>query len=444
VPLVARGRLLGLVSFARVTESRAFGARDRVAAEDLASRAATAIDNASLYELAQNASRMKDEFLATVSHELRTPLTAILGWARLLTGGLATSKREHAYRVIERNALAQAQLVDDLLDTSRITSGQMRLDLQPTDVTRIIDQATESLKPALELKQIRLRRSGPVGPINLHADAARLQQIIWNLLFNAVKFTPTGGHVQIRVALREAQVLVSVADDGQGIAPEFLDLVFDRFKQADAGITRAQGGLGLGLSITRDLVELHGGRISVQSEGQGRGATFTVELPVLKATPEDLPASAPETQPARLRVPLELADVAVLVVDDDEDARELIIEALVGCGARARGAASAAEALLAVRRDRPDILLSDIGMPGEDGYALIRHIRTLAPGEGGSIPAAAITAFSRNEDRLLALDAGFQLHLAKPIDPGALVAAVLSLREMAPRAADVAAALAPA
>jgi CheY-like chemotaxis protein/signal transduction histidine kinase len=431
IPLLARGRLLGIVSFGRVLEGRAFTPRDLVAAEDLASRAAVAIDNASLYKIAQDASRMKDEFLATVSHELRTPLTAILGWARLLSGGLAAPKCEHAYQVIERNARAQAQLIEDLLDTSRIISGQMRLELKITDLTRIIDQAVESLKPTLELKNIQLRRVVPKIPIRIRADAARLQQIIWNLLFNAAKFTPSGGHVEIAVEQREAHVQVSVTDDGQGIEPEFLEFVFDRFKQAEGGITRAHGGLGLGLSITRHLAELHGGSISVHSEGKGRGAAFKVQFPLTPALVESTPPRAPEPRRRASHHSSEIADVAVLVVDDDDDARELMLEALLGYGARVSGAASVAEALAAVAQQRPDVLLSDIGMPGEDGYSLIRRIRTLAPCDGGTIPAAAITAYNRSEDRLLALDAGFQLHLAKPIDPSDLVATVVSLRRMA-------------
>jgi CheY-like chemotaxis protein len=431
VPLLGRGRLLGIVSFARVLDGRAFTPRDQLAAEDLASRAAVAIDNASLYKIAQDASRMKDEFLATVSHELRTPLTAILGWAHLLSGGLANAKREHAYQVIERNARAQAQLIEDLLDTSRIISGQMRLDLKLTDLTRIVEQAAESLKPTLELKNLQLRRVLPGAPIRIRADAARLQQIIWNLLFNAAKFTPTGGNVEIRVEPCDSHVTVWVTDDGQGIEPEFLPFVFDRFKQAEGGITRAHGGLGLGLSIARHLAELHGGSISVQSEGKGRGAAFEVQLPLTTDPVEAAPSRTPEVSRRRLHPASEIADVAVLVVDDDDDARELMLEALVGHGARVSGAASAAEALAVVAEERPDILLSDIGMPGEDGYSLIRRIRTLAPCDGGTIPAAAITAYNRSEDRLLALDAGFQLHLAKPVDPSDLVAAVVRLRRMA-------------
>jgi CheY-like chemotaxis protein/signal transduction histidine kinase len=430
VPLIARGRVLGAVSFARLQAGRAFTERDRVAAEDLASRAAIAIDNASLYQVAQSASRMKDEFLATVSHELRTPLTSILGWSRLLVAGLDPSKHENAYRVIERNANAQVQLIEDLLDTSRITSGQMRLDLQPTDLARVIDQAVESLRPALEMKNIELGRSQSSAPLVIRGDAARLQQVIWNLLSNAVKFTPAGGHVSVEVSQQDGQVSVTVADDGLGIAPESLDLIFDPFKQADGGITRAQGGLGLGLTISRQLVELHGGSLGARSAGKGRGAAFTIALPFAEARPG--PAQKKEQSNPHHRKPSrELEDVAVLVVDDDADTRELLLEALHGCGARARGAASAAEAFEAVASERPDILLSDIGMPDEDGYALIRRIRTLPAAQGGAIPAAAITAYTRSEDCSLAIDAGFQIHLSKPVDPSALIAAAVRLSRMA-------------
>jgi signal transduction histidine kinase/DNA-binding response OmpR family regulator len=430
MPLLARGRSLGLVSFARVRASRPFTERDRVVAEDLASRAAVALDNASLYEAAQSASRLKDEFLATVSHELRTPLTSILGWARLLVSGLAPTKLEHAYRVIERNANAQVQLIEDLLDTSRITTGQMRLDLQGIDLCHVIDMAVDSIRPALQLKNIALRLPPPGATCRIRADAARLQQVIWNLLSNAVKFTPAGGHVDVDVSRRDDRCVLTVTDDGQGIPPDCLELVFERFKQVEGGITRSQGGLGLGLAISRQLIEQHGGTIRVSSGGGGRGSCFTIELPCVELSSE-LPALKRISTIPPLRAGAELENVAILVVDDDADTRELLLEALHCCGARARGAASAAEALEAVARERPDILLSDIGMPGEDGYALIRRIRTLPPALGGSIPAAAITAYTRAEDRSLAMDAGYQLHLSKPINPSALIAAAVSLSQMA-------------
>jgi signal transduction histidine kinase/DNA-binding response OmpR family regulator len=431
LPLVAHGRVLGHVALARVDESRPFTAADRIAAEDLVNRAATAIDNASLYKAAQDANRAKDEFLATVSHELRTPLTSILGWARMLKKGVEDSRREHAYSVIERNAVAQAQLIEDLLDTSRIISGQMRLDLQTTDLSALIDTAIESIKPALELKNIKLRRFLPDGSVRIRADAARLQQVIWNLLSNAAKFTPPGGQIQINVVQQEARISISVSDDGRGISPEFLDFVFDRFRQADASITRSYGGLGLGLAISRHLVELHGGVIRVESEGKGQGAVFTIELPFVPAHASERTLANRDSRPSNPRAVSELANVSILVVDDDEDTRELLLEVLANCGAQARGAASAEEAFAEFAQFRPDILLSDIGMPGEDGYQLIRRLRTLPATQGGMIPAAAITAYNRSEDRMLAFDAGFQLHIAKPIDLAEVVAAAVSLSQMA-------------
>jgi CheY-like chemotaxis protein/signal transduction histidine kinase len=436
VPLLARGRLLGAVSFGRVRANRPFTERDRLAAEDLASRAAIAIDNAALYKVAQSASRLKDEFLAMVSHELRTPLTSILGWARMLVAGLAPEKLENAYRVIERNANAQVQLIEDLLDTSRITSGQMRLDRQDIDLCDLIETAADSLRPALQLKNIALRLPPRGEACRVHADAARLQQVIWNLLSNALKFTPAGGHVEVALERRGEQVVLSVEDDGQGIAGDFLELVFEPFKQVEGGITRAQGGLGLGLAISRQLIELHGGTIRVSSAGEGCGSRFSVELPSLEAPSEISELEAPAAG-APLRASSELENVTILVVDDDADTRELLIEALHCCGAKVRGAASAAEAFELVARERPDILLSDIGMPSEDGYALMRRIRRLPLAQGGAIPAAAITAYTSAEDRSLALDAGFQLHLCKPIIPSALIEAAVSLSQMASTARSV-------
>ncbi len=430
LPLVARGRALGQMSLKRVEGARPFTALDRTSAESLASGAAQALDQALTHQAARNESRAKDEFLATVSHELRTPLSSILGWARMLKKGVEASKREHAYNVIERNAVAQAQLIEDLLDTSRIISGQMRLDLQTANLSTLVDTAVESIKPALELKNISLKRSLPESPVLVRADAARLQQVIWNLLANAAKFTPSGGHIEIEVAQQDSDLRLSVSDDGQGIPAEFLAFVFDRFRQAEGTIARSYGGLGLGLAISRHLVELHGGRIRVESEGQGRGARFTVELPSVAPQAAERPPHG-ESQSSHPRPISELADVAILVVDDDADTRELLLEVLANCGANARGVSSAAEAFAAVAEYHPDILLSDIGMPGEDGYALMRRLRTLPAVQGGAIPAAAITAYNRSEDRMLAFEAGFQLHVAKPIDLGELVAAAVSLSQMA-------------
>jgi CheY-like chemotaxis protein len=426
VPLVAHRRAQGSLVLIR-TGMEPFSDTDRHTAEDLAARASVAIDNARLYQAVRDASRMKDEFLATLSHELRTPLTAILGWARMLLTGLPAVKHEQAFLVIERNALAQVRLIEDLLDTSRIISGNMRLELEPTDVIGVIDAALESAKPALELKRITLRRMTPVGNTTVLGDPQRLQQVIWNLLSNAIKFTPSGGQVTVAVAGSSGHVSISVADTGEGIEASFLDSVFDRFKQADGASTRSHGGLGLGLAITRHLVELHGGSISVHSAGKGRGSLFAVELPVGSVR---LNTSAAPALPAWKQDGL--VDVAVLIVDDDDDTRELLHTMLAACGMRVTVASSAAEALSALSASHQDVLLSDISMPGEDGYSLIRRLRALPAAQGGAIPAGAITAYSRAEDRAKTLNAGFQLHLSKPVDPAALITAVKTLKKLSP------------
>jgi CheY-like chemotaxis protein/signal transduction histidine kinase len=429
VPLVAQHHLLGRVTLKRVHSRLAFSQAEKSAAEDLVARATTAINNAILYKAANDASRMKDEFLATISHELRTPLTAILGWARMLTSGPADMRRDQAYRVIERNALAQARLIDDLLDTSRITSGHMHLDVERVNLARVIDATLESAKPALELKRLELRRRIPEPCPPVTGDPNRLQQVIWNLLSNAIKFTPAEGCVEIAVEQVAERVLLTVSDSGEGIDATFLGSVFDRFKQAESAITRTHGGLGLGLAIARHLVELHGGTVSARSAGKGQGSVFSVELPL--ALPGRYESQRPRAaQPRAVARSGALESVVVLVVDDDFDSRELIIAELQACGARVTTAASTAEALVNIAAHRPDIILSDIGMPGDDGYALIRRLRKLPSEEGGSIPAAAVTAYARAEDRAMALAAGFQLHVTKPIQPGTLMETVTALSKM--------------
>ncbi|HEX8162374.1 MAG TPA: hybrid sensor histidine kinase/response regulator [Pyrinomonadaceae bacterium] len=377
-------------------------------------------------------SRLKDEFLATVSHELRTPLTAILGWAHLLRRGLPDQETAaHALEVIERNGRAQLHLVEDLLDVSRIISGKLLLDVRPVDLSSVIGAALEAARPAAESKGIELRRALDPAASGVVGDADRLQQIVWNLVNNAVKFTPAGGRVEVRLTPVASGVEIDVSDTGVGIAPDFLPLVFDRFRQADAATTRNYGGLGLGLAIVRQLVELHGGEVYARSEGTGRGTTFTVRLP-LAPPPAPPPAQAAghagatgTTDDAPDRE--SLSGLRVLVVDDEPDARELFARTLSECGALTLVAASAAEALAAIERERPDVLLADIGMPGEDGYALIDKIRSLPPGRGGLTPAAALTAYAHAEDRLRALRAGFQIHLPKPVKPAELVNAIAGL-----------------
>ncbi|MFN2481406.1 MAG: ATP-binding protein [Pyrinomonadaceae bacterium] len=377
-------------------------------------------------------SRLKDEFLATVSHELRTPLTAILGWAGLLRRGVPDEQiGAHALEVIERNGQAQLHLVEDLLDVSRIISGKLLLDVRSVDLTSVIEAALEAVRPAAESKGIELRTALDPAAGSVSGDADRLQQIVWNLVNNAVKFTPAGGRVEVRLARAASVVEIEVSDTGIGIEPQFLPHVFDRFRQADAATTRTYGGLGLGLAIVRQLTELHGGEVSVDSAGAQHGTTFRVRLPasqppsqgdqvtVERADERPVPAGALDCE--------RLAGVRVLVVDDEPDARELFARTLSECGAEALTAGSAAEALAAIERELPDVLLADIGMPGEDGYALIDKVRRLPPERGGRTPAAALTAYAHAEDRMRAMRAGFQVHLPKPVRAAELVTAIANL-----------------
>jgi PAS domain S-box-containing protein len=372
---------------------------------------------------AERASRMKDEFLATLSHELRTPLNAILGWSQVLASGSRDDEDlTKGLRTIERNARAQTQIIEDLLDMSRIVSGKVRLDVQRVDLGELVRLAVETAKPSAQAKGIRLQAvlDPHAGPVS--GDPNRLQQVFWNLLSNAVKFTPKGGRVQVLLERLNSDVEVSVIDTGEGIRPEFLPHVFDRFRQGDSTTTRRHGGLGLGLSIVKQLVELHGGSVRVKSLGAGHGATFVVALPLTVVHPEPEPAAErrhPRGSSSSMALPddcVEIAGVKVLVVDDEPDARALIKRLLEDCGAEVITAASAAEAFDRMREERPHVLVSDVGMPGEDGYSLIRRVRALGPDHGGSVPAVALTAYARSEDRTRSILAGFQMHIAKPIE----------------------------
>lgn len=383
---------------------------------------------------AESNSRLKDEFLATVSHELRTPLTAIIGWTQLLQRGLPDEEiARHALEVIERNGAAQLHLVEDLLDVSRIISGKLLLDVRVVEPRVIIEAALDAVRPAAQAKGVELATAIDEAAGTIAGDADRLQQIVWNLVNNAVKFTPAGGRIKVSAVRAGSSVEIAVADTGAGIEPEFLPYVFDRFRQADAATTRAHGGLGLGLAIVRQLVEMHGGTVSVASEGEGRGTTFTVTLPAARAEsqPDDAPpqhSAATEVSPAyEAWTSGTLEGLRVLVVDDDDDSRELFARTLSECGAETLVAASSAEALAALTRERPDVLLADIAMPGEDGYELIEKVRALPPEGGGLTPAAALTAYARPEDRAKALRAGFQIHLPKPITSAELIRVVVSL-----------------
>jgi signal transduction histidine kinase/ActR/RegA family two-component response regulator len=379
---------------------------------------------------AERASAMKDEFLATLSHELRTPLSAILGWAQVLR--LRTMKQEElrqGLEAIERNARVQVQLIEDLLDMSRITSGKLRLDMQPVDPVTFVEAALEAVRPAAEAKSIRLvkRLEHAAGPVS--GDPHRLQQVVWNLLSNALKFTPDGGTVTIALHRDGAHVELAVEDSGIGIKPEFLPYLFERFRQGDATTTRMFGGLGLGLSIVRRLVELHGGTVAATSAGEGRGSTFAVRLPLERefARSHTRPAK-PELAPRALDFEhADLAGLKVLVVEDEADARNLARHVLSECHANVLTASTASEAITAVEKEKPDVIVSDIGMPDVDGYELLRRIRALGPERGGRAPAIALTAFARVEDRMRALRAGFLVHVAKPVEPSELVATVASV-----------------
>jgi PAS domain S-box-containing protein len=385
---------------------------------------------------AEAANRTKDEFLATVSHELRTPLNAIVGWGRMIRNTKMDEKGlAHALDIIERNAKLQAQLIDDLLDVSRIISGKLRLTVMPVELPPVIEAALDVIRPAAEAKNIRLQVMLDANAGLVSGDPDRLQQVIWNLLSNAVKFTQKGGRVQVTLEQLDSHVLITVSDTGKGIGAEFLPYVFDRFRQADSSITRLHGGLGLGLAIVRQLVDLHGGSVQAQSPGEGQGATFSLQLPVIIAhgsgrfavNAEEANASSAALQGGFGSSP-SLEGLSVLVVDDEPDARDLMTAILEERKAKVTTVASAAEAYETIEWLRPDVIISDIGMPGEDGYSLIRNVRLKeARDRQGWRPAIALTAHARVEDRLRALSAGYQAHVAKPVEPAELVAVIASL-----------------
>jgi PAS domain S-box-containing protein len=453
VPVVSRsGEVYGGLFFGH-PEAGVFTERHERIVEGLAAQASVAMDNARLFEAArrareeaeqsaaekerlyreaQESSRLKDEFLATVSHELRTPLTAILGWAHMLrTGQYAGDSALKAFETIERNARAQSQLIDDLLDVSRIVTGKLRIDVRPLDPNSFIESAIEAVRPAAEAKGVRLQKIMDTGTVSVSGDPVRLQQVVWNLLSNAVKFTRRGGKVQVRMERVNSHVEIVVSDTGAGISPDFLPHVFDRFRQADMGTTRRHGGMGLGLAIVRHLVELHGGTVRAESAGEGQGSTFTVLLPVAPVYQpavegERVHPAARDTMPS-FECAERLDGLKVLVVDDEPDTRELLKAGLGQCGAEVTAASSAAEALAAISAGAPDLLISDIGMPDEDGYELIRRVRELPAEGGGKVPSIALTAYARTEDRLQALRAGYEMHVPKPVEMAELVAVAASL-----------------
>jgi signal transduction histidine kinase/CheY-like chemotaxis protein len=445
VPVVSRsGEIFGGLFFGH-PEAGVFSERDARVVEGIAAQAAIAIDNARLYEVAKQAahenerlykqaeesSQLKEEFLATVSHELRNPLSAILGWSRLLrTGKLPPHEIERALETIDRNARTQTQLIDDLLDVSRIITGKLRMDVHPIVPNLLIEAVIEAVQPAADAKGVLLEKVIDTSSPAMAGDPVRLQQVVWNLLSNAIKFTPRGGWVRVVFERIDSHLEIVVSDSGQGISSEFLPYVFDRFRQADQRNSRRHGGMGLGLAIVKHLVEMHGGSVKAFSEGEDQGATFRVMLPIVPVY-----QTAPETN---LRIGVQdlfptaeigerLDHVVVLVVDDESDTRELLKVGLENCGAQVVLAASVAEALQKIEDQVPDILISDIGMPEADGYELIRRVRRLPQESGGAVPAIALTAYARVEDRLRALRSGFNMHVPKPVELAELVAVADSL-----------------
>ena len=432
VPLLAEGKAFGAITFVTAESGREYTGADLQFAREIAARASLAVQNARSYAHANEANRLKDEFLATLSHELRTPLNAVLGYARMLRQGAVPSERvQPALDVIERNATGLKQIIEDVLDVSRIVTGRLRLNVDSVDLPGLLQEACAAVMPAADAKGIRVESI--VDPLHatVSGDPDRLLQIAWNLLANAIKFTPRGGKVQVRLARVNSHVEISVSDTGLGIAAEFLPFVFDRFRQGDATFTREHGGLGLGLAIARQLAELHGGTMHAASDGLGKGSTFTLKLPLMIVQRD---GRAPETRvhpvmdrgvpPASTTTRLD--GIHVLAVDDEADSLSLLRSVLENAGATVTTAPSGPEALELLRVDRPDVLLSDIGMPHMDGLQLIRAVRQLAE-PIRSLPAAALTAYARSQDRITSLASGFHMHLSKPIDPAELTVAVASL-----------------
>jgi len=434
VPMIARERAFGAVTFAITESDRRYDRTDLLFAEAVVSQVAVAGDNARLYvaaetarEAAEAANSAKDQFLSTLSHELRTPLNAVYGWATMLERGqLGAEQAQRALQIILRNVNAQVRLIDDLLDLSRVASGKLRLAVQPVDLQRVVEEALDGIRPAAAAKNIRLQPvlASPGGPVS--GDPDRLQQVVWNLLSNAVKFTPKGGRVQIQLQRVSSHVELLVSDTGQGIQPDLLPYVFDRLRQGDSSSTRSHGGLGLGLALVRHFVELHGGIVFAESPGEGRGATFVVKLPLMTARPAEL--ATERTPPTFQRASAQsLAGLRILIVDDNPTAVDLNREILSQAGAEVRGCTSGTDALQILQQWRPAVLVSDIEMPGLDGYTLLRQIRALAPDQGGKTPAVALSAYNRPEDRVRSLRAGFNFHVSKPVEPNELTAIVASL-----------------
>jgi PAS domain S-box-containing protein len=444
VPLKARGRTLGAMTFVYAESRRRYGDEDLAFAEEFARRAAMAIENAfalkqveaarvqerRLRDDAEIASRAKDEFLAMVSHELRTPLNAILGWTVILRRRKPSEEADRALAIIERNAQAQAKLIEDVLDISRIISGKLALTLGPTNIADAVTAAVETVTPAAQAKGIVIHVAGMDGDLAITADADRVQQIVWNVLSNAVKFTPKGGSIRVSATREGSDVSIAVRDSGEGIEREALPFVFEVFHQADASTTRRHGGLGLGLAIVKQLVLAHGGTVHAESDGAGKGATFVVQLPARSAIPavrRGPRAAAVPDEPTESAALVRLDGLRILVIDDEADALDLVRHVLRECGAEVHAASSAKDAFETFARVRPDVIVSDIGMPGEDGYSLIRRIRAMPAENGGRTPAVALTAYAREEDAQRAFSAGYQMHVVKPVEPDRLMDVVANL-----------------
>jgi PAS domain S-box-containing protein len=435
-PIHHRTRVVGAICFVNAESRRTYDFSHAALAEELGRRAGVALENVELYadaqralRFAEHASRAKDEFLATVSHELRTPLSAILGWSQVLRDRVSDPNLKKPLEVINRNALAQVRIIDDILEVSRIITGKFRIEPKPTDLLGITRDAIEAVRPSANAKQIEILFHSTSEYRLLLADPDRLQQVVWNLLTNAVKFTTAGGKIEVRERQLGSDVFLSVTDTGAGIAPDVLSHVFDRFWQADSSTTRRVGGLGLGLALVRHIVELHGGTVEAASAGQGKGATFTIRLPIEAVLQPKAEMDPPPLEQQALIAGM-LTGLRILVVDDEEDARDLIGTVLREAGAVVETSHSAADGLAAFKRFRPDVLVSDIGMAGEDGFSFVRSVRSLGATEGGNVPALALTAFARAEDDAQALAAGFTKHVGKPVAPDRLVA---TLREVARR-----------
>jgi PAS domain S-box-containing protein len=426
----ASGEVLGGLFFGH-SQAAIFTEQHEQLASGIAAWASVALENARLYREAREADRLKDEFLAVLSHELRTPLNAIVGYSRLLRGGiLSGEKASRGMETLERNATSLTQIVEDVLDISRIVSGKLRLDVQPVEVPLVVHNAISTVQPAADAKNIRLQSiiDSHVGPVS--GDPDRLQQVVWNLLSNAVKFTPKEGRVQVRVERVNSHIEIVISDTGAGIRADFLPYVFERFRQADSGTTRQTAGLGLGLSIVRHIVEMHGGTVDAASEGEGKGSTFRVRLPVMIVHEPGArePRAHPRTEKKPpLRALGNLTGIRVMAVDDEADALGLLRVVLEAAGAEVVTISSAPDALERAADIKPDVMVVDLGMPQMDGFEFITRVRASTNPDVREIPAAALTAFARSEDRTKALESGFEMHLSKPVDPGELVASVATL-----------------